>query len=139
MDIGEVSSLSGLAASALRYYEEVGLIQSIGRKGLRRQYHSNVLEKLAIITLAKEAGFGLDDLKALFKNQKKIIIDKEQLKKKASDIELKIKKLEAVKEGLIHASRCKAPSHLECPSFQKLLKAATKKQINDKSKSVSKL
>ena len=139
MDISDVSSLSGLSTSALRYYEEVGLIQSIGRHGLRRQYHSNVLEKLAIITLAKEAGFSLDDLRSLFKNQKKIIIDKDQLKKKAQEIELKIKKLEAVKDGLIHASQCKAPSHLECPSFQKLLAAATKKQLTYKSKSASKL
>ncbi|MGB3146448.1 MAG: MerR family DNA-binding transcriptional regulator, partial [Paracoccaceae bacterium] len=38
LDIGELSEAARLPASALRYYEELGLIQSIGRHGLRRQF-----------------------------------------------------------------------------------------------------
>jgi hypothetical protein len=37
--------------------------------------------------------------------------------------------MEAVRDGLIHAGNDKAPSHLECPTFQKLLFIATKKQL----------
>ncbi len=129
MDIGEVSKNSGITTSALRYYEEIGLITSTGRVGLRRQYHSNVLEKLALITLAKEADFSLLDLRKLFKSQSKILLDKEQLKKKALEIDKKIKKLEAVRDGLIHSGNCRAPSHLECPTFKRLLLIATKKQL----------
>lgn len=129
MDIGEVSKKSGISTSTLRFYEEKGLIASIGRNGLRRQYHSNVLEKLALIALAKQAGFKLDELNELFKNQKKILLDKVQLKKKANEIDKKIKQMEAVRDGLIHAGNCKAPSHLECPTFQRLLSLATKKQL----------
>lgn len=47
MDISEVSKRSGLPASTLRYYEERGLIASIGRQGLRRRFAPNVLEQLA--------------------------------------------------------------------------------------------
>ncbi|PIP93524.1 MAG: MerR family transcriptional regulator [Bdellovibrio sp. CG12_big_fil_rev_8_21_14_0_65_39_13] len=129
MDIGVVSKKSGISTSTLRYYEEKGLIGSTGRVGLRRQYHSNVLQKLALITLAKQAGFSLDELNQLFKNQKKILLDKSHLKKKAMEIDKKIKRLEAVRDGLIHAGNCKAPSHLECPTFQRLLSLATKKQL----------
>lgn len=129
MDIGEVSKKSGVSTATLRFYEEKGLIASIGRNGLRRQYHSNILEKLALITLAKLAGFKLDELNELFKNQKKILLDKAQLKKKANEIDKKIKQMEAVRDGLIHAGNCKAPSHLECPTFQRLLSLATKKQL----------
>lgn len=132
MDIGEVSKRSGISTSTLRYYEEVGLITSIGRKGLRRQYNPSALEKLALITLAKQADFSLEELRKLFKNQKKILLDKEELKKKASEIDKKIKKLEAVRDGLLHAGNCKAPSHLECPKFQRLLSIATKKQLKNK-------
>lgn len=132
MDIGEVSKKSGISTSTLRFYEEKGLIASIGRNGLRRQYHSNVLEKLALITLAKQAGFKLNELNELFKNQKKILLDKVQLKKKANEIDRKIKQMEAVRDGLIHAGNCKAPSHLECPTFQRLLSLATKKQLKVK-------
>lgn len=131
MDIGEVSKKSGITTSTLRYYEEVGLISSTGRKGLRRQYHSNVLEKLALITLAKQADFRLDELNKLFKNQNKIILDKSQLKKKAQEIDKKIKRMEAVRDGLIHACNCKAPSHLECPTFKRLMVIATKKKLKE--------
>ncbi len=134
MDIGEVSKKSGISTSTLRYYEEKGLISSTGRKGLRRQYHSSVLEKLALITLAKQANFRLDELNDLFKSQKKIVLDKEELKKKAVEIDKKIKKMEAVRDGLLHASHCKAPSHLECPTFQRLLTLATKKQLKSYTK-----
>ncbi len=129
MDIGEVSKNSGVPTSTLRYYEEIGLISPNGRKGLRRQYPADILEKLALITLAKQAGFELDQLPKLLGKQKKIMLDKEQIKKKAIEIEMQIKRLEAVKEGLIHACHCKAPSHLECPTFQRLLTIATKKQV----------
>ena len=132
MDIGEVSKRSGVSTSALRYYEEIGLISSNGRNGLRRQYPFSVLEKLALITLAKQAGFSLDELHGLFKKNGKILIDKDQLKKKANEIDKKIKKLEAARDGLIHASQCKAPSHLECPTFKRFLANATKKQLKEK-------
>lgn len=134
MDIGEVTKKSGISTSTLRYYEEKGLISSSGRKGLRRQYHSSVLEKLALITLAKQANFKLDELNDLFKSQKKVVLDKEELKKKAVEIDKKIKKMEAVRDGLLHASHCKAPSHLECPTFQRLLNLATKKQLKSRIK-----
>lgn len=129
MDIGEVSKKSGVSTSALRYYEELGLISSTSRVGLRRQYHPNILERLALISLAKLADFSLEELQTLFSNQKKIEINKAQLKKKALEIDLKIKKLQAARDGLVHASLCKANSHLECPSFQRLMSIATKKRL----------
>ncbi|WP_444822943.1 MerR family DNA-binding transcriptional regulator, partial [Vibrio parahaemolyticus] len=43
MDIAEVVKKSGLPTSTLRYYEQLGLIRSIGRNGLRRQYSPEVL------------------------------------------------------------------------------------------------
>lgn len=48
MDITEVARRSGLPASTLRFYEEKGLIASIGRRGLHRVFDPNVLERLAL-------------------------------------------------------------------------------------------
>ena len=52
MDIAEVVKRSGLPASTLRFYEEKGLIASTGRRGLRRVFKPDVLERLALIKLA---------------------------------------------------------------------------------------
>ena len=65
MDIGEVAKASGLAPSTLRYYEEIGLIQSSGRKGLRRLFQPKVLEELALISLGRKAGFSLDNIRGM--------------------------------------------------------------------------
>jgi DNA-binding transcriptional MerR regulator len=135
MDIGEVSKRSGISASALRYYEEIGLITSTDRKGLRRQYSTTVVETLALITLAKQAGFQLDELTQLFKYQNGVVaINRAELKEKSLEIGRRIKQLEAARKGLIHASQCRAPSHLECPKFLRLLTLATRKQIKKKKK-----
>ena len=54
MDIGKVSRWSGLPASTLRYYEEKGLIRSIGRNGLKRVFSDSVIQRLALIALGRE-------------------------------------------------------------------------------------
>lgn len=53
MDISEISKATGLPASTLRFYEEKGLIQSIGRNGLKRTFKANIIERLALISLAR--------------------------------------------------------------------------------------
>ena len=65
MDIGKVSRWSGLPASTLRYYEEKGLIRSIGRNGLKRVFSESVIQRLALIALGREAGFSLDEIAAM--------------------------------------------------------------------------
>lgn len=124
MDIGEVAKKTGLAASTLRYYEEKGLITSIGRNGLRRMFAPTVLDQLALIALGQAAGFTLDEIGAMFMPGGKARIDRQMLSHKAEEIGRTIKRLKAMKNGLEHAAVCRAPSHAECPSFQKLLKAA---------------
>ncbi|MBD2079897.1 MerR family transcriptional regulator [Leptolyngbya sp. FACHB-17] len=66
MDITEGSKASGLPASTLRFYEEKGLIQSSGRNGLRRLFDASVIERLAVISLGRSAGFSLDEISEMF-------------------------------------------------------------------------
>mgnify|MGYP001964731658 CR=1 FL=1 len=66
MDIAEVAAQAGVPASTLRYYEEKGLITSIGRSGLRRVFDSGVVERLALIALGRAAGFSLDEICLLY-------------------------------------------------------------------------
>ena len=65
MSIGEVGRLAGLAPSAIRYYEQLGLIPRPARSGGKRRYDASVLEWLSLIALAREAGFTMAEIKRL--------------------------------------------------------------------------
>ena len=124
LDIGEVAKRAGIPASTLRFYEEKGLVASVGRRGLRRQYDREVLERLALIALGRSAGFSLDEIARMFSPHGKLQVDRPMLTRKADELDLTIRKLTAMREGLRHAAACRAPSHMECPTFRRLLKVA---------------
>ncbi|WP_417452161.1 helix-turn-helix domain-containing protein [Kordiimonas sp.] len=127
LDIGQVAKRSGLPASTLRYYEEKGLIRAVGRHGLRRVFSAAVLDQLALITLGRNAGFTLDEIVRMFAPGPLMEIDRKALRAKADALEVKIKQLTAVRDGLRHAAECGAPSHLECPTFRRFMALATKR------------
>jgi DNA-binding transcriptional MerR regulator len=91
---------------------------------LRRLYDPDVLERLSLITLGRAAGFTLDEILGMFLPVGAPQIDKAMLRAKADQIDGTIRRLVAMKNGLRHAAVCPAPSHLECPSFRKLMRAA---------------
>lgn len=124
LDIGQVAQRTRLPASTLRYYEEKGLIKSIGRRGLRRVFRASVLERLALIGLGRAAGFSLDEIASTVARDGRPRIDRQMLAAKADELDGKIRQLAAVREGLRHAAACRAPSHMECPTFKRLLRAA---------------
>jgi len=124
MDITEVARKVGVAASTLRFYEEKKLIKSIGRRGLRRLFAPAVQERLALIGLGRAAGFSLDEIARMFSPDGRPRIDRQMLAAKADELDRTIRKLSKLREGLRHAAACPAPSHLECPTFQRLLRAA---------------
>ena len=124
MDIVEVAQRSGIPASTLRYYEEKGLIVSIGRRGLRRVFDARVLERLALIALGSAAGFSLDEIASMFAPDGRPRIDRQKLAAKADELDRTIRQLTAMRDGLRHAAACPAPSHMECPSFRRLVGAA---------------
>jgi len=125
MDISEVALRFGVPASTLRFYEEKGLIASVGRRGLRRLFDANVIERLAVIALGRAAGFSLDEIALMFAPDGRPRIDRPTLVAKAAELDKTIRKLSAMRDGLRHAAACRAPSHMECPTFQRLLKTAT--------------
>ena len=134
MDIAEVARQSGIPASTLRFYEEKGLIASSGRRGLRRLFGADVLERLSLISLGAAAGFSLEEIARMFGADGRPHIDRELLAAKAKDLDATIRKLTAMRDGLRHAAACPAPSHLECPTFRRLMQAAASGSIGTRRK-----
>jgi len=127
LDIGEVSATTGIRPSALRYYEEVGVISSVSRHGLRRQYAPDVLLQLKLIVMGQAAGFSLDEISGMFGKNGRPDLPRKVLHDKADGIDRQIRQLAALSNTLRHVADCPAPSHLECPTFRRLLNVVVKR------------
>jgi DNA-binding transcriptional MerR regulator len=134
LDITEVAKQSGVPASTLRFYEEKGLIASVGRRGLRRLFEPGVLERLALIAMGRSAGFSLEDIARMFAPDGRPRIDRQLLAARAEELDRTIRELSAMRDGLRHAAACPAPSHMECPTFRRLLRAAASGALGERRK-----
>ncbi|MGB0835759.1 MAG: helix-turn-helix domain-containing protein [Psychrobium sp.] len=126
MDIKEVSKRANLPASTLRYYEEKGLIRSIGRSGITRVFADNIVERLAFISLGRSAGLSLNEIKLMLEPNN-ITVDRTLLLNKADELDAQIKQLKSMRDGLRHAAQCTAPNHFECSTFKRLLTIANQR------------
>ena len=124
LDIAEVARRAGVPASTLRYYEDKGLIASIGRAGLRRVFHADVLERLALVAVGRAAGFSLDEIARMFSPDGRPRIDRKALARRADDLDATIRRLRALRDGLRHAAACPARTHMECPTFRRIVRVA---------------
>jgi MerR family redox-sensitive transcriptional activator SoxR len=66
LTISEVARQVGLRTSAIRYYEEIGILAPARRVSGQRRYDDTVLYRLAVVRRAQEAGFTLDEIRRLF-------------------------------------------------------------------------
>src|SRR6476659_5292835 len=64
LSIGEVADRSGIAASALRFYETEGLVHAARSAGGQRRFHRDVLRRLAFIRVAQRVGLTLEEVRA---------------------------------------------------------------------------
>ncbi|SFI81657.1 helix-turn-helix domain-containing protein [Celeribacter neptunius] len=128
LDISEVAKQSGLPASTLRYYEEKGLIHSIGRRGLRRLFERQVLDTLDAISLARWAGFSLDEIRDWISPEGEIRIDRQRLEARADEIENLATRLMSLAQMVRHTAHCPQADHFSCPEFQRMLKVARRRK-----------
>ncbi|MQY25027.1 helix-turn-helix domain-containing protein [Nocardia aurantia] len=122
LDIAEVARRTGVPASTLRFYEQKGLIASIGRRGQRRLFETAVLQRLALIAIGRGGGFSLDEIRRLLEPAGTAVIDRDMLRAKAEELDRTIGTLVTMRDELRHAADCPAATHLECPTFQRVLR-----------------
>ena len=66
MTIGEVARRAGVRTSAVRYYEEIGILPEPERVNGRRRYGADAVERLEVVRFAQAAGLALDEIRVLF-------------------------------------------------------------------------
>jgi DNA-binding transcriptional MerR regulator len=113
MTIGEVAKRTGLRASAIRYYEQTGLLPRPARVGGQRRYAGAVLERLAVLERAKSCGFTLDEIRRLF-NGEGLHSDRWRAlaSKKVAELDAAAERIAAMKRLL--GKRCRCADLAEC-------------------------
>jgi len=97
-------------------------------------FDPSVLERLGLIALGRTAGFSLDEIAHMFAPGGRPHIDRRMLIAKAEELDRTIRKLTEMRDSLRHAAACRAPSHLECPTFRRLLRAAASGAVGPRRK-----
>jgi DNA-binding transcriptional MerR regulator len=116
LDIGEVARRTGVAPSALRYYERLDLVAPAGRNGLRRTYDPDVIDRIALILNARATGFTLGELLELLHADPATV--RAELVEKMHAIDEQIAIMEQARDRLGHALTCEHASLLKCPTFR---------------------
>jgi DNA-binding transcriptional MerR regulator len=120
LDIGDVAARSGMAPSALRYYESEGIIASVDRKGLRRQFPPGVLTTLAVVAMCRQAGFTLEEIKLVLATRGRPSW-KTFAERKRDQLRARADHLGTVADQLDHALRCPSPNVFDCEHFRAAL------------------
>ncbi|MGF1848678.1 redox-sensitive transcriptional activator SoxR [Vibrio lentus] len=119
LTIGQLSERSGVAPSALRFYETKGLIASIRTNGNQRRYQSAMLRRIALIQVAQSIGFTLEEiteeLSTLPMNQTATKRDWERVAKKwQGQLDSKMAQIKSLQENLTGCIGCGCLSMQKC-------------------------
>ncbi|MUL64718.1 MerR family transcriptional regulator [Mycobacterium sp. CBMA 234] len=113
--IGEVAARADVAATTLRYYEQIGLIHAPARVGGQRRYDESVLDRLHVIRLCKTAGFALDEIQLLFADDSPGRPASRALAEtKLAEIDARIAELQLARELVEWGMQCTCPSIDAC-------------------------
>src|SRR5918911_5602943 len=119
LTIGELGQRSGMAPSALRYYEELGLITSTRTSSGQRRFERSTLRRLAFVRAARNVGLSLDEIAAalatLPEGRTPTRADWERLSRSwRSRLDEQIEALEALRDGLTSCIGCGCLSLRRC-------------------------
>jgi MerR family transcriptional regulator, redox-sensitive transcriptional activator SoxR len=121
LTIGEVAGLAGKSPSAIRYYEQIGLLPKPARANGRRGYDASTVRTLAVIETGQRAGLALDEIGVLLSaapgDPAAIGRLREVASRKLPEVVALIERSELVRDWLECAVRCECPNLDECPLF----------------------
>jgi DNA-binding transcriptional MerR regulator len=118
LPIGELARRTRVAPSALRYYEELGLMPPASRVSGQRRYPASAVELVGVILFLRDVGFSLAEMKALMATRSRSPDGwRELVRRKLIELDEQIARSQVAKVALEHALRCRHDDLLGCPNF----------------------
>ncbi|HEX6025135.1 MAG TPA: MerR family transcriptional regulator [Solirubrobacter sp.] len=120
LSIGELAERSGVPATALRYYDELGLVRPAIRSSGRRRYAESAVAEVGAIRFFREVGFTLGEIRSFLtasdRKARRQIIDR-----KLAEITALQHRIEVAREALEHGRRCPAGDPMQCSRFWSII------------------
>jgi DNA-binding transcriptional MerR regulator len=124
LTIGELASRTGVATSALRYWEELGLLPAPARVSGQRRYPQSAVEQVGEILLLRDVGFTLRELKALTAARSSPGDGWRELhQRKLAELDQLIAKAQAARTAIAHGLACPHEDVHDCPTFGSVVAA----------------
>jgi MerR family redox-sensitive transcriptional activator SoxR len=121
LGIGEVAREAGVSVSAIRFYEREGLLPEAERVGGKRRFGVDVVRRLGVIDVAKQAGFSLEEVRALLDSIDRGAPAHEELQalaaRKLPEMDALIERARAMRDWLAIAGECGCESLEDCALF----------------------
>src|SRR5688572_13789714 len=118
MSISQVAREAGVRTSTLRYYESIGLLPEPARVSGRRRYDAGVLDRLAIIHTAQQAGFTLTEMRTLFDDILSGVSPSSEwqrlIQRKLQELNTLLRNVQHMKALLEDIMNCDDPELAEC-------------------------
>jgi len=124
LTIGELAHRAGVAPSALRYWEELGLLRAPVRIAGQRRYPESALGPVGLILLLRDAGFTLAEQKALLASRATAPGNWQRLaQRKLAELDDQIANAQTAREAIDHALHCPYEDIRQCPNFASVIAA----------------
>jgi DNA-binding transcriptional MerR regulator len=118
LTIGELARRAGVTASALRYYEELGLLPAPARISGQRRYPESAARLVGAILLYSDAGFTLAEQKALIASRTSAPGEWDRLaRRKLAELDEQIARAQAARDAISHGLRCPHRDITQCPNY----------------------
>jgi DNA-binding transcriptional MerR regulator len=119
LSIGELSERTGVPTSALRYYDELGLVRPAARAAGRRRYAASAVGDVAVILFFREIGFSLAEIRRFIAGGRQS--QQEIIDRKLAELAEHQHRIEVARTALEHGRRCPASEPLKCSRFWSIL------------------
>lgn len=124
LTIGELARRTGVATSALRYWEELGLLPAPARVSGQRRYPQSAVGLVSVILVLRDIGFTLREARALIASRSMALVAwRESAQCKLTELDQRIAHAQAARTAIAHALACPHEDILECPNFASVIAA----------------
>ena len=124
LTIGELAERTGVPTSALRYYDELGLVRPVRRESGQRRYDTEAVRQVGVVLLLRDIGFTLAEIAQLFTDRPRRKSTWVRLaREKLTELDHLIADAKTARTALAHSLECPKGNPVACPTFWSIVYA----------------